>query len=625
MSFRKKVTIEEAVSLVNENKLRSEKIFIEPPDASVVISDEDSANEDDGGFLSNLGGRHLEACAEVDVGSDISDDNEENEEPGTSTRAGSGGNTCQPKRRGCLPVNVPPVKSAKTKEKVKKPKKVDRKWSDNKDKTKQPSKIGLFPDPNFTKYKGFSPTELFELFFDEELFEYIASQSVIYGHFINLTNVELTSNDIRLFFGVLMVSGYNPIKSRRHMWSSSDDLKNVAVHSAIRRNRFEQIMRYIHFADNAKDQDMTDKYWKLRPLIKKMKVNCLKHFVPSQNLSFDESMIEYFGRHSCKQSIRMKPIRFGYKVWSLTNTKGYLIDFDIYQGKNKAKTELNYEEKFGCAPGALLYLIDDLCDAEKDLPYHFFFDNLFTTKKLLCELSNRGFSGTGTVRENYFPSECPLLSKTDMNKKARGYHESAVFTVSSNNIVYCRWKDNGVVTAASTAFNVAPTKNVTRWSATEKKKVQVQLPFMLHQYNKNMGGTDLFNQHVRNLRVGVRGKKWWWSIFTWMVDAAVVNAWSLHKECNQVCPLLDFKRRVAMSYIIKFGTPVISGRLGYIPDGVAEDLRYDRMDHLAEHTVDKKPRRCAGEFCTTRCITQCAKCNVGLCMYCFSTWHTKIV
>ena len=39
-------------------------------------------------------------------------------------------------------------------------------------------------------------------------------------------------------------------------------------------------------------------------------------FVPqsSPNYSIDETMVSYFGRHSAKQFIRGKPVRFGYKV-----------------------------------------------------------------------------------------------------------------------------------------------------------------------------------------------------------------------------------------------------------------------------------------------------------------------
>jgi hypothetical protein len=64
-------------------------------------------------------------------------------------------------------------------------------------------------------------------------------------------------------------------------------------------------------------------------------------FVPEQNLSHDETMIKYFGKSGLKQSIRNKPIRFGFKAWCLCTVSGYIVVFDLYQGKvvglNKAE------------------------------------------------------------------------------------------------------------------------------------------------------------------------------------------------------------------------------------------------------------------------------------------------
>lgn len=109
----------------------------------------------------------------------------------------------------------------------------------------------------------------------------------------------------------------------------------------MRRDRFLQISRFLHCSDNTK-------YYKIRPAIEMFKNNCIKNFVPEQNLTHDESMVRYFGRHNCKQFIRGKPIRFGYKIWSLNTTEGYLVNFDVYQGKSP-KSNGDYDLLFGKA------------------------------------------------------------------------------------------------------------------------------------------------------------------------------------------------------------------------------------------------------------------------------------
>lgn len=74
-----------------------------------------------------------------------------------------------------------------------------------------------------------------------------------------------------------------------------------------------------------------------------------------------------------------------------------------------------------------------------------------------------------------------------------------------------------------------------------------------HQgYNRGMGGTDLMDQNISRHRIAVKGKKWWWAIFTWMVDMAMQNAWILQCK-NAGChatTLLEFRRNVAQHYIL---------------------------------------------------------------------------
>lgn len=96
-------------------------------------------------------------------------------------------------------------------------------------------------------------------------------------------------------------------------------MNNLAVSESMRRNRFLQICRFLHLANNI-DINQNDKAWKIRPVMEMLKKKCIENFIPEQHLAYDESMVKYFGRHSCKQFIRGKPIRFGYKVWCL-NTK----------------------------------------------------------------------------------------------------------------------------------------------------------------------------------------------------------------------------------------------------------------------------------------------------------------
>lgn len=164
----------------------------------------------------------------------------------------------------------------------------------------------------------------------------------------------------------------------------------------------------------------------------------MKHFISSQKISHDEAMVKYFGKNSCKQSIRNKSIRFDYKIWCQNIPSGYLQAFDpipgrFIKGMNTLKTNLEKLHRL------FLQLIEGYSENKKSLPYHFFLDNFFTTVPLLEELCKRGYHETGTIRSNRLDENCPLPSGDTMNKKERGSSSSISGKVGANEVKVIRW------------------------------------------------------------------------------------------------------------------------------------------------------------------------------------------
>ena len=93
------------------------------------------------------------------------------------------------------------------------------------------------------------------------------------------------------------------------------------------RNEFERILRNLYLCDNT-ELDNTDKFCKLRPMIKDLNNKFLKHSFNSENKSIEESMTPYFGTNGCRQRINNKPIRVGYKFWVLAEAYGDVIQFE---------------------------------------------------------------------------------------------------------------------------------------------------------------------------------------------------------------------------------------------------------------------------------------------------------
>lgn len=424
-------------------------------------------------------------------------------------------------------------------------------------------------------------------------------------------------------FGIFIVTGYTAPYNFRNLWSNDDDLRNEMVFNAMRRNRYEQILWSLHFESDLRPPTViVDKFWKISPLTNRIKANMMNHFHAEQNLSYDESMIPYFGKHGCKQFIRGKPIRFGYKAWSLCTPSGYMVNFEIYQGKStKGSTEY---DRYGKCAAPLLSMIDDLPENIRDLPFEFYFDNLFTGFPLLMHLKDRGYNATGTIRENRIPKKCPLPLKADLKKEARGTFKSMKMVESD--IRLTKWVDNSVVSIASTSLGAYPVSHVYRYSRAAQKRIIVERPCVIMEYNINMCGVDRFDQNVAAYRIAYKGKKWWSSIFTWLIDACLQNAWQLHRKIHPHMAQAQFRREVAIYYCKHYGVkPLSSSATASVKrrteeGNVEHTLRYDRTDHLVVKIQNK--RRCDGDNCKSIVRTACSKCNIGLCLPCFKPYHT---
>ncbi|KAB0804464.1 hypothetical protein PPYR_01434 [Photinus pyralis] len=191
---------------------------------------------------------------------------------------------------------------------------------------------------------------------------------------------------MKLFVGILLLTGYH----RLHYWSLDCDLNVSIVANAMSRNRFLEIKKYIHLADND-HFDKNDKMSKLRPLMTKLNQNFQQWGLFHEHLSIDEAMV------------KGKPVRFGYKNWMLCSSTGYTYGFDTYCGaKGTSKPEVN------TLPLGSRVILDLLDIISVPSDHVVFFDNYFSSHGLLKLLKERGQRATGTVRDNRM-RKCPFF------------------------------------------------------------------------------------------------------------------------------------------------------------------------------------------------------------------------
>ena len=236
---------------------------------------------------------------------------------------------------------------------------------------------------------------------------------------------------------------------------------------------------------------------KVKPLYDILNKKLRRFGVVHEGLSIDESMVPYYGRHSCKQFIREKPIRFGYKLWVLASSTGLPYHVEIYEGKSPNAEDIPIGER-------VVKTALEICD--NPVEHNVFFDNFFSSYKLLVDLDAKGFRATGTMRKNRI-EKCPLADVRDMTKRERGSYDFR----STSNLEIVRWIDNSVVTIGSNAYGVEPVGNAKRW-IRGKGRGNITQPAVIAAYNRGMGGVELLDRALSDLRPVIRGKKWYWPL-----------------------------------------------------------------------------------------------------------------
>ena len=333
-----------------------------------MVTDCDSEKSDDEneGNMHHLPRRILQAEAHIEIQNEC--DLEE-----AATNAGDGDedhpeSTC-----------VPPKKA-----------KLKRTWlkKDQCSSLPEPPTVDL-PDDTIDKCQ--TPFDAWKLMLTAELLRDITEQSNLYAAQLpEAAYPAIQESEIFVYIGICLLSGYTKVADKEMYWERSTDSRIEAVANAIRRDRFRQVHRFLHLADNSRIDD--DRFYKVRAFLDALNSN-FKVFKDHAYYSVDEIMVPYFGKHGSKQYMHGKPIRYGFKLWAIASSDGYLVHVEPYCGSSTRITEtglgksadvvLDLARKADVRPGSRL-----------------FFDNYFSGFGLLDHLTEMNIGGTGTLREN---------------------------------------------------------------------------------------------------------------------------------------------------------------------------------------------------------------------------------
>lgn len=483
-----------------------------------------------------------------------------------------------------------------------------------------------------------SPYAFFKFFLTDEIINDIVYQTILYSVEKRPQKpLDLTENELEQFIGTCIYMSIVQLPNARSYWNSS--LRHQLISDVMSCNRWEEIKRFLHFANNndaiAVGNPGHDKLFKIRPLLSKLREQLLK--VPKEEfLAIDEQIIPTKARSSIKQYNPQKPHKWGYKAFVLSGVSGFSYDYEIFAGSQTNILPDGFPD-LGVSSNVVLRLTQTV---PRHINHKIFFDNWFNSVPLQIYLTKQGLLPLGTVRINRVPNS-NMPKESELKKNGRGAMVEKVATIDGTKISVVSWYDNKLVNLLSTYAGSMPTVEVKRFSKKDKTHIMVPCPRAVTIYNQYMGGVDLLDSMLGYYRIKLRSKKWYMRIFFHIIDLMTVNAWILWRRGDNEhnLALADFKMAVAecLCKVNKAGSTRKRGRpslamenlqnkkrRGPATDFPMQDVRTDRYDHLPLWCNERQ--RCKYP-CGAKSFIKCEKCNVFLCLNkdrnCFYKFHTE--
>lgn len=468
------------------------------------------------------------------------------------------------------------------------------------------------------------PIDYFDLFLTHDILEHIVQQTNLYATQELLVNdtssqsrthawVPVTINEMVKFLGLIGWMGLVKLPAIKDYWRVHKLYGVPLARTVMPRNRFELILKFIHFADNSV-ADPNDRLCKLRELLNMFVELYQKTYLPGKRVCVDESLIPWRGRLIFRQYIPNKAAKYGIKVFKLCTEKGYTWNLKVYCGKSK-DPESEVSEK------TVMSLAEGLLDEGRTV----YTDNYYTSIPLAYRLRRRKTHLVGTLRANrkYLPKEVvsAKLKRGEMAAKQ-----------TKDGIVVLKWRDRRDVRMLSTKTSAL--KVVRNRS---RKNTPIIKPECIEDYNNGKSSIDLSDQMATYGSALRRCTKWYRKlVFEIIWGTSLVNAHFLYNEytTNKKLTITEFREQVITAMLEK---DVSADPTASRPSG-SRFLKTQAKHYLIKNEVEGRSARGRCVECYKTCgrsgkrvgdkivrasqvNTKCSVCNTFICRKCFNACH----
>jgi len=236
----------------------------------------------------------------------------------------------------------------------------------------------------------------------------------------------------------------------------------------------------------------------------------LKSYRPTKMQAIDESMIRFKGRSSIKQSMPLKPIKRGYKVWIRANSNGYISQFKIYTGNVGQTTEKCLGSR----------VVKTLTTNLFGKFHEMYFDNYFTSLPLMHYLRMNCVYACGTVRKHRVGLPSDFENEETMSRGEFQFR-------CREGLVSMFWKDRKGINFLSNYQNVTDVMSVGR--NKDGSREEISCPKLVKD-NENMGLVDKADMLKALYEVKRKSRKLWHRIFWYILDVTCKCFYNLQRN-----------------------------------------------------------------------------------------------
>ena len=209
--------------------------------------------------------------------------------------------------------------------------------------------------------------------------------------------------DMTAFIGIILYMGMARLPTYALYWSNNW-LLDLGLKQVISRDRFLNILTFLHCADNEaappRDSAQYNRLYKVQEVVDTAIGSWQRCYYPKREMSTDETIVPFSGTSSLKGYNPNKPHKWGITIWCLADARaGYVYNWNIHRGKstgNDPRTQNNDGR------GAIHWVTWDLLESADVLNkgHHLYCDNYFSSKTLFDDLVEENTGACGTLRRN---------------------------------------------------------------------------------------------------------------------------------------------------------------------------------------------------------------------------------